>query len=220
MGEIHLGHLLQVCRERLQPFHLQSATTSSDRGFLVYGISGHNRPPKPRGHPGVLRRMWAEVPSRGGSTCCSRTHGFLIVIINACLTDPKADHGAARLKHEGAGDLRDVFFGRLVRRGCWTELTSFCHSESSLILIVIPVQLEQGTARPLIKTFDVKKRQYFGNTSMEAEISLLMANQTLVSIAPLLPLRHRWMMTRRTTKASPGKLIYDPFIGTGSMAYV
>jgi hypothetical protein len=55
---------------------------------------------------------------------------------------------------------------------------------------------------------------------MEAEISLLMANQTLVSIAPLLPLRHRWMMTRRTTKASPGKLIYDPFIGTGSMAYV
>lgn len=33
---------------------------------------------------------------------------------------------------------------------------------------------------------------------MEAEISLLMANQTL---------------------ASPGKLVYDPFIGTGSMAY-
>lgn len=34
---------------------------------------------------------------------------------------------------------------------------------------------------------------------MEAEISLLMANQTL---------------------ASPGKLMYDPFMGTGSMAYV
>jgi len=50
----------------------------------------------------------------------------------------------------------------------------------------------------LIKTFDVKKRQYFGNTSMEAEVSLLMANQAL---------------------ASPGKLIYDPFIGTGSLAY-
>jgi hypothetical protein len=45
---------------------------------------------------------------------------------------------------------------------------------------VIFVQIEQGSARPLIKTFDVKKRQYFGNTSMEAEISLLMANQTLV----------------------------------------
>ncbi|THU81691.1 hypothetical protein K435DRAFT_873053 [Dendrothele bispora CBS 962.96] len=50
----------------------------------------------------------------------------------------------------------------------------------------------------LIKTFDVKKRNYFGNTSMESEVSLLMANQTL---------------------ASPGKLIYDPFLGTGSMAY-
>ncbi|KAH9985810.1 tRNA guanosine-2'-O-methyltransferase [Russula compacta] len=69
------------------------------------------------------------------------------------------------------GDFHEVFFGRL---------------------------LEQGSARPLIKTFDVKKRRYFGNTSMEAELSLLMANQTL---------------------ASPGKLIYDPFMGTGSMAY-
>jgi hypothetical protein len=55
---------------------------------------------------------------------------------------------------------------------------------------------------------------------MEAEISLLMANQTLVSIASLLSLPHPWMMMRRTTQASPGKLIYDPFIGTGSMAYV
>jgi hypothetical protein len=42
--------------------------------------------------------------------------------------------------------------------------------------------VEEGTARPLIRTFDVKKRQYFGNTSMEAEVSLLMANQTLVNI--------------------------------------
>ncbi|KAH9979058.1 RNA methylase [Lactifluus volemus] len=76
-----------------------------------------------------------------------------------------------REKHEDEGDFREVFFGRL---------------------------LETGSARSLIKTFDVKKRRYFGNTSMEAEISLLMANQSL---------------------ASPGKLIYDPFIGTGSMAY-
>ncbi|KAG1732235.1 tRNA guanosine-2'-O-methyltransferase [Suillus paluster] len=69
------------------------------------------------------------------------------------------------------GEFKQVYFGRLVA---------------------------DGTARTLMGTFDVKKRQYFGNTSMEAEISLLMANQTL---------------------ASPGKLIYDPFIGTGSMAY-
>jgi tRNA (guanine10-N2)-methyltransferase len=42
------------------------------------------------------------------------------------------------------------------------------------------LQVVEGTARQLVGMFDVKKRAYFGNTSMEAEISLLMANQTLV----------------------------------------
>ncbi|KAN0135399.1 S-adenosyl-L-methionine-dependent methyltransferase [Lactarius tabidus] len=88
-----------------------------------------------------------------------------------CFEEYGVVHGITRQKREGATDFREAFFGRL---------------------------LEQGSARSLIKTFDVKKRQYFGNTSMEAEVSLLMANQTL---------------------ASPGKLIYDPFIGTGSLAY-
>ncbi|KAJ7783080.1 S-adenosyl-L-methionine-dependent methyltransferase [Mycena metata] len=55
-----------------------------------------------------------------------------------------------------------------------------------------------GSARALIKMFDVKKRLYYGNTSMESEVSLLMANQAL---------------------ASSSKLVYDPFCGTGSMAY-
>jgi hypothetical protein len=41
-------------------------------------------------------------------------------------------------------------------------------------------QIAQGTARRLIQKFDVKKRAYYGNTSMDAEMSLLMANQTLV----------------------------------------
>ncbi|KAH7888729.1 tRNA guanosine-2'-O-methyltransferase [Phlebopus sp. FC_14] len=69
------------------------------------------------------------------------------------------------------GEFRQAYFGRLIA---------------------------EGTARALIRAFDVKKRSYFGNTSMEAEISLLMANQA---------------------QASSGKLVYDPFIGTGSMAY-
>jgi hypothetical protein len=38
----------------------------------------------------------------------------------------------------------------------------------------------EGSARSLIPRFDVKQRVYYGNTSMESEISLLMANQTLV----------------------------------------
>ncbi|KAG8956326.1 hypothetical protein FRC04_004406 [Tulasnella sp. 424] len=76
-----------------------------------------------------------------------------------------------RNKSEGDGEFMQVYFGRLVT---------------------------EGTARQLITKFDVKKRAYYGNTSMEAEMSLLMANQA---------------------QASPGKLIYDPFAGTGSMLY-
>ncbi|KAI0705097.1 tRNA guanosine-2'-O-methyltransferase [Cerioporus squamosus] len=88
-----------------------------------------------------------------------------------CFEEYPDKHGTTRAKTEGDGEFDEVWFGRLI---------------------------EVGLARPLAKKFDVKKRAYFGNTSMEAEMSLLMANQTL---------------------ASPGKLVYDPFIGTGSMAY-
>ncbi|KIJ49558.1 hypothetical protein M422DRAFT_161287 [Sphaerobolus stellatus SS14] len=76
-----------------------------------------------------------------------------------------------RPRYEGDGDFIEVWFGRLIAR---------------------------GTARPLMHKYDVKKRAYYGNTSMDAEVSLLMANQTL---------------------AAPGKIIYDPFAGTGSMLY-
>ncbi|KAF5351856.1 hypothetical protein D9756_007701 [Leucocoprinus leucothites] len=85
---------------------------------------------------------------------------------------PAPANGSPRKRCENDGQFKEVFFGRLIA---------------------------EGTARQLIGVFDVKKRAYFGNTSMEAEISLLMANQTL---------------------ASPSKWIYDPFMGTGSMAYV
>ena len=45
--------------------------------------------------------------------------------------------------------------------------------------------MAESTARNLIQIFDVKKRAYLGNTSMEAEISHLMANQTLVGGRPI-----------------------------------
>ncbi|KIM45389.1 hypothetical protein M413DRAFT_65987 [Hebeloma cylindrosporum] len=92
-------------------------------------------------------------------------------ILLICFEEYEDRKGTTRAKYEGDGSFRQVFFGRL---------------------------LEEGSARQLIGKFDVKKRVYYGNTSMESEISLLMANQTL---------------------ASPGKLLYDPFMGTGSMAY-
>lgn len=53
-------------------------------------------------------------------------------------------------------------------------------------------------ARDLIDALSLKKRQYIGNTSMESEMSVVMANMAL---------------------AGPSKLMYDPFAGTGSMLY-
>lgn len=53
-------------------------------------------------------------------------------------------------------------------------------------------------ARPIINVQDIKKRAFFGNTSMEAEMGLLTAGQTL---------------------PAPGKIMYDPFVGTGSLLY-
>ncbi|KAJ4835828.1 hypothetical protein Tsubulata_033033 [Turnera subulata] len=53
-----------------------------------------------------------------------------------------------------------------------------------------------GADRSLIPTYQLKSRKYLGPTAMDAEMALLMANQGLVS---------------------PGKLVYDPFVGTGSI---
>ncbi|KAK4126032.1 tRNA guanosine-2'-O-methyltransferase [Parathielavia appendiculata] len=50
-------------------------------------------------------------------------------------------------------------------------------------------------ARDLPKKLDLKKRRYISTTSMDAELALVTANLVL---------------------AVPGKVIYDPFVGTGS----
>lgn len=50
-------------------------------------------------------------------------------------------------------------------------------------------------SRDLVCKYDLKKRVYLGTTSMDAELSLVMANMAL---------------------AKPSSLIYDPFVGTGS----
>ncbi|KAF8608623.1 tRNA guanosine-2'-O-methyltransferase [Ceratobasidium sp. AG-I] len=92
-------------------------------------------------------------------------------LVMACIEEYPDLQGSSRHKAHQDGEFMQVIFGRLIA---------------------------EGTARKLIAKFDVKKRSYFGNTSMEAEMSLLMANQAL---------------------AAPGKLVYDPFVGTGSMLY-
>ncbi|XP_010694965.2 uncharacterized protein LOC104907696 [Beta vulgaris subsp. vulgaris] len=56
---------------------------------------------------------------------------------------------------------------------------------------------EIGAAdRKLLPTYQLKSRVYIGPTAMDAELAFLMANQGL---------------------AAPGKLVYDPFVGTGSI---
>lgn len=54
-------------------------------------------------------------------------------------------------------------------------------------------------ARKVIETFSLKKRTYLGITSMDPELSILMATQGLVK---------------------KGSLTYDPFVGTGSLSLV
>ncbi|KAG9248392.1 S-adenosyl-L-methionine-dependent methyltransferase [Calycina marina] len=49
--------------------------------------------------------------------------------------------------------------------------------------------------RDVISKYDLKKRKYISTTSMDSELALVTANITL---------------------AAPGKLFYDPFVGTGS----
>lgn len=53
-----------------------------------------------------------------------------------------------------------------------------------------------GADRKLLPTYQLKSRTYLGPTAMDAEIAFLMANQAL---------------------ATSGKLVYDPFVGTGSI---
>lgn len=53
-----------------------------------------------------------------------------------------------------------------------------------------------GADRKLLPTYQLKSRTYLGPTAMDAEMAFLMANQAL---------------------ARPGKLVYDPFVGTGSI---
>lgn len=52
-----------------------------------------------------------------------------------------------------------------------------------------------GSERDIIGKYDLKKRNYISTTSMDSELALVTANITL---------------------AAPGKLFYDPFVGTGS----
>ncbi len=65
-------------------------------------------------------------------------------------------------------------------------------------LFILGKALDCELGRDRIETYDVKKRLYIGNTTMESEMSLRMSLMA---------------------QALPGKLIYDPFAGTGSILH-
>jgi tRNA (guanine10-N2)-methyltransferase len=52
-----------------------------------------------------------------------------------------------------------------------------------------------ASSREMMSRYDLKKRKYISTTSMDAELSLVTANMAL---------------------AAPGKIFFDPFVGTGS----
>lgn len=61
--------------------------------------------------------------------------------------------------------------------------------------ILLSIQLADGN-RAQINEISLKTRKFIGNTSMDATLSLLMANQAQVK---------------------SGDLVLDPFVGTGSL---
>ncbi|WVQ80917.1 hypothetical protein IAT38_003024 [Cryptococcus sp. DSM 104549] len=70
--------------------------------------------------------------------------------------------------------------------------------DGNFVRVYFGRKIGHGRARQLVISHSVKTRAYFGNTAMEAQMGFLMAGQAL---------------------PAPGKLIYDPFVGTGSMLY-
>ncbi|KAF3481467.1 tRNA guanosine-2'-O-methyltransferase TRM11 [Arthroderma uncinatum] len=68
------------------------------------------------------------------------------------------------------------------------------HTKPELNRVYLGRWITEG-GRTEINRYDLKKRNYISTTSMDAELSLISANMT---------------------HAAPGKLFYDPFVGTGS----
>lgn len=84
-----------------------------------------------------------------------------------------------------------VFFGKLVRY----SIALFCSPCSKHSLIVTKhLQINQS-CRKNVKDLSLKTRKFIGNTSMDPELSLIMANHA---------------------KITEGDLVYDPFVGSGT----
>lgn len=63
---------------------------------------------------------------------------------------------------------------------------------------------------------EVKNRAFYGNTAMESEMGFLTAIQAMVG-DPKISYLSCHLLTY--SQPAPGKIIYDPFAGTGSLLY-
>lgn len=115
----------------------------------------------------------------------------LEVVVLENWEEPLGSHTNPRDTYEQKERLRGIFVGKKV-----TPTTMLSHVRKYDAKATLH-QIADGQ-RHLVDLFDLKKRVFIGNTSMEAEMSLIMANMA---------------------KSQPGQLIYDPFAGTGSMLY-
>lgn len=85
----------------------------------------------------------------------------------------------------------EYFFGRWVSSMIILYQRYFLPIDRNMILL----QIADGQ-RELIKKLSLKTRKFIGNTSMDPQLSLIMANQAQIK---------------------KGDLVFDPFVGTGSL---
>ncbi|KAI8904005.1 S-adenosyl-L-methionine-dependent methyltransferase [Gorgonomyces haynaldii] len=123
----------------------------------------------------------------------NNTFKFIVDAYNRSLSWPEQlerMNSMSFLGFEGAIDLKNPA----------TVFTLFEQYEDEKDKTLLPSKLYFGRLiangnRSLVSKYDLKKRQYLGTTSMDAELSLVCANMAL---------------------AKQGSLIIDPFVGTGS----
>ncbi|BFZ64820.1 hypothetical protein YB2330_005973 [Saitoella coloradoensis] len=98
-----------------------------------------------------------------------------------------------RIRMKGAQQIYAIFEE-------WTKPKAGPHTidPTHKLVRVFKGRLVSVGNREAIHMYDLKKRQYLGTTSMDAELSLVSANMA---------------------HATPGKLVYDPFVGTGSFLF-
>ncbi len=171
--------------------------------------------------PEVTMGCFEECEPRSSIRCCcavpkNETHAL---IVNVRRTDSGV-RGTTRHEHEGAGELREVFFGRLVRKAC--RGTFFCLSERRYLCPDRARQCASSGQNIRRQKTAIFWQYKHGSRDISSHGKSNLGTATYITPSTItLSPGHVFHTTPLAARqASPGKLIYDPFVGTGSMAYV